>query len=181
MGHWGRQGTTWTNTQLSLKGIRRRLRATHCRFLIIARSELHGLDPEKRDDVVRRPSPPRNYLEKNSYLRKSYGTLRLTDLITVLFASLVQDHVLCCCKHHLYLDVNPETGSIKLNFPTWRSGNLKTPVRLMLPIGAESLEEVGEILNLTRERIRGGSTRSRKLRERWSQDFLLLSRSTSAD
>ena len=21
------------------------------------------------------------------------------------------------CKHHLYLDVNPETGSIKLNFP----------------------------------------------------------------
>src|SRR5262249_33319259 len=21
------------------------------------------------------------------------------------------------CKHHLYLDVNPETGSVKLNFP----------------------------------------------------------------
>jgi len=38
------------------------------------------------------------------------------------------------CSHHLYLDVNPQTGAIKLNFP--------------------HLEEVGAILNLTRERIR---------------------------
>ena len=31
-----------------------------------------------------------------------------------------QDHRPCpwvACKHHLYLDVNPETGSIKMNFP----------------------------------------------------------------
>ena len=29
------------------------------------------------------------------------------------------------CKHHLYLDVNPETGSVKLNFPDKEIWDLK--------------------------------------------------------
>ncbi len=59
------------------------------------------------------------------------------------------------CKHHLYLDVNPETGSIKLNFPDLEVWEMKETCSLDVAdrTGA-TLEEVGEILNLTRERIR---------------------------
>jgi hypothetical protein len=59
------------------------------------------------------------------------------------------------CKHHLYLDVNPETGSIKLNFPDLEPWEM--PVSCALDVaerGGITLEEVGEIMNLTRERIR---------------------------
>ncbi|OGQ84981.1 MAG: DNA-binding protein [Deltaproteobacteria bacterium RIFOXYA12_FULL_58_15] len=59
------------------------------------------------------------------------------------------------CKHHLYLDVNPETGSIKLNFPSQEVWELEETCALdVAERGGITLEEVGEILNLTRERIR---------------------------
>ena len=59
------------------------------------------------------------------------------------------------CKHHLYLDVNPETGSIKLNFPDLEVDEMKDTCALdVADRGGITLEEVGEILNLTRERIR---------------------------
>ena len=59
------------------------------------------------------------------------------------------------CKHHLYLDVNPETGSIKLNFPDVELENMRDTCSLdVADRGGITLEEVGEILNLTRERIR---------------------------
>ena len=59
------------------------------------------------------------------------------------------------CKHHLYLDVNPETGSIKLNFPDLEVWEMKETCALdVADKGGITLEEVGEILNLTRERIR---------------------------
>ncbi len=59
------------------------------------------------------------------------------------------------CKHHLYLDVNPETGSIKLNFPDKEVWELQETCALdVAERGGMTLEEVGEILNLTRERIR---------------------------
>ena len=59
------------------------------------------------------------------------------------------------CKHHLYLDVNPETGSIKLNFPDLELEDMKDTCSLdVADRGGITLEEVGEILNLTRERIR---------------------------
>ena len=59
------------------------------------------------------------------------------------------------CKYHLYLDVSPRTGSIKLNFPdldVW-----EMPVSCALDVadsGGSTLEDVGAIMNLTRERIR---------------------------
>jgi len=59
------------------------------------------------------------------------------------------------CKHHLYLDVNPETGSIKMNFPdveVWEM--IETCALDVAERGGVTLEEVGEIMNLTRERIR---------------------------
>jgi hypothetical protein len=59
------------------------------------------------------------------------------------------------CKHHLYLDVNPQTGSIKLNFPDKEVWELNDTCALdVSERGGMTLEEVGEILNLTRERVR---------------------------
>jgi hypothetical protein len=59
------------------------------------------------------------------------------------------------CKHHLYLDINPETGSIKINFPDLEPWELKHTCALdVAEKGGITLEEVGEIMNLTRERIR---------------------------
>ena len=59
------------------------------------------------------------------------------------------------CKHHLYLDVNPQTGSVKINFPDKEPWELEETCALdVADRGGITLEEVGEILNLTRERIR---------------------------
>ena len=59
------------------------------------------------------------------------------------------------CKFHLYLDVNPETGTIKLNFPDLEPWEMRESCALdVADRGGITLEEVGEILNLTRERIR---------------------------
>ncbi len=64
------------------------------------------------------------------------------------------------CKHHLYLDVNPETGSIKLNFPDKEIWELDETCALdVADRGGITLEEVGTIMNLTRERIRQVETR----------------------
>lgn len=71
------------------------------------------------------------------------------------------------CKHNLYLDVNPETGSIKLNFPDKEIWDLEHTCALdVAEKGGVTLEEVGQIMNLTRERIRQVETRGLlKLRE----------------
>jgi hypothetical protein len=59
------------------------------------------------------------------------------------------------CSHHLYLDVNPESGAIKLNFPHLEVHELAETCSLdVADRGGITLEEVGAILNLTRERIR---------------------------
>ena len=71
------------------------------------------------------------------------------------------------CKHHLYLDVNPDTGSIKLNFPDLEVWDMVATCALdVADRGGITLEEVGEILNLTRERIRQVEVKGlQKLRE----------------
>ena len=59
------------------------------------------------------------------------------------------------CKHHLYLDINPETGSIKINFPDLEPWELRDTCALdVAERGGSTLDEIGEITNLTRERIR---------------------------
>jgi hypothetical protein len=64
------------------------------------------------------------------------------------------------CKHHLYLDVNERTGSIKVNFPDLEVWDLPETCALdIADRGGITLEEVGEIMNLTRERIRQLETR----------------------
>ena len=73
------------------------------------------------------------------------------------------------CPHHLYLDVNPCTGSIKLNFPDLEVEQMtETCVLDVADRGGITLEEVGVILNLTRERVRqievAGLVKLRKVR-----------------
>lgn len=59
------------------------------------------------------------------------------------------------CKHHLYLDVSARTGAIKLNFPDLEVWDMNESCALdVADRGGTTLEEVGAIMNLTRERIR---------------------------
>jgi len=55
----------------------------------------------------------------------------------------------------LALDVNPETGSIKLNHPDVELWELAETCSLdVAERGGATLEDVGEVLNVVRERVR---------------------------
>ena len=59
------------------------------------------------------------------------------------------------CRHHLYLDVNPATGTIKLNFPDLEVWELGDSCALdVADAGGTAIEAVSELMNVTRERIR---------------------------
>ncbi len=59
------------------------------------------------------------------------------------------------CAHHLYLDVREGTGTIKLNFPGREVWELTHSCALdVADEGAHTLEQIGAIVNLTRERVR---------------------------
>lgn len=59
------------------------------------------------------------------------------------------------CKHHLYLDVSPDTGSIQIVHPLREPGDLADTCALdVADRGDHTLDEVGQILNVTRERVR---------------------------
>jgi hypothetical protein len=59
------------------------------------------------------------------------------------------------CKHHLYLDVDPRTGAIKLNYPHLEPDQISEPCALRVADrDGITLEEVGVLMNITRERVR---------------------------
>ena len=59
------------------------------------------------------------------------------------------------CRYHLYLDINEGTGSIKFNFPDKEIWEMDHTCALDLAENGEStFEEIGQVINLTRERIR---------------------------
>lgn len=62
------------------------------------------------------------------------------------------------CRHHLYLDVNPESGAVKLNFPDREPWDLVETCALdvagNIDDGGNTLDVVGRFLNVTRERVR---------------------------
>lgn len=59
------------------------------------------------------------------------------------------------CRWHLYLDVSDRTGSLKLNFPGLEPWELAETCALdVADRGGVTLEDVGQLMNLTRERIR---------------------------
>jgi hypothetical protein len=63
--------------------------------------------------------------------------------------------VFVSCKYNLYIDVNPVTGSIKFNFPGKEIWELEETCALdIAEKGGITLEEIGELMNLTRERVR---------------------------
>ena len=64
------------------------------------------------------------------------------------------------CRFNTYLDVNEETGSVKFNFPDLDIDEIPETCALdIADRGGITLKEVGEIMNLTRERIRQIETR----------------------
>jgi hypothetical protein len=59
------------------------------------------------------------------------------------------------CRFHLYLEVNPTTGSIKLNHPDREPWELEESCALdVAEQGAHTYEAIGQVLNVTRERAR---------------------------
>ena len=102
---------------------------------------------------------------------KSYGQCQRTGLGTretpCLFVS---------CGHHLALSVNPATGSIKTMRPGLEIEDLPETCALRVAdAGGATLEEVGALLNLTRERIRqieyGALAKVRAAMQRAGLDF----------
>lgn len=59
------------------------------------------------------------------------------------------------CSMHLYLDVDPDTGIIKLNFPDKQPHELAETCALRVVRDRHdlSLDQVGKLINLTQERV----------------------------
>ncbi|PIE17958.1 MAG: DNA-binding protein [Proteobacteria bacterium] len=120
------------------------------------------------------PSPPKERRQRRSHIRpKTIAGRRLSRVEIQEGIKLVDDmwyerpssRTECVdgprpcpfvsCKHHLYLDVKVETKSIKLNFPHLEVWEMEHTCALdVAEQGGLTLEEVGHILNLTRERVR---------------------------
>jgi hypothetical protein len=112
-------------------------------------------DPRRRPKTMSR----REMLRERRRRERAGETVEVLDYDRPKLRAECKDGPRPClfvsCKHHLYLDVNPETGSVKLNFPDKEVWELEETCALdVAERGGITLEEVGEILNLTRERIR---------------------------
>lgn len=59
------------------------------------------------------------------------------------------------CRHHLYLDVSPKTGAIKLNFPDVDLDEIPETCSLdVADAGVAQYRQVGALLNMSHERAR---------------------------
>jgi hypothetical protein len=64
---------------------------------------------------------------------------------------------LVSCKYNLYLQVNPKTGTIAMQFPHLEPEEMPPEKSCVLDVAAEgshSLDYIGTLLNMTRERVR---------------------------
>ena len=87
--------------------------------------------------------PGRDYLRPRTF--EECDSVGLGDLFPCPFVS---------CKHHLYLDVNPRTGSIKFNFPGREVDELPATCALRVAQhGGRTLDAVAEVMALTRQRL----------------------------
>jgi hypothetical protein len=78
------------------------------------------------------------------------------------------------CTHHLYLDVQPRTGAIKLNFPDLEVEDMTHSCALdVADQGGSTLEDIGAIMNLTRERIRQVEVRAMARAQAAKETFAL--------
>ena len=99
--------------------------------------------------------PGRDYLRPRTF--EECDSVGLGDLFPCPFVS---------CKHHLYLDVNERTGSIKLNFPDREVDELPATCALRVAEeGGLTLDGVADVIGVVRERIRQIEAKAlRKLR-----------------
>lgn len=59
------------------------------------------------------------------------------------------------CRYHLYLDVHPETGGLKLNFPHFEPHEMVESCSLdVADREGVTLEQIGSMLSITKERVR---------------------------
>lgn len=128
-----------------------------------ASGDARALEPETRGDAEARQRP--RTMSRREMQREQRRRDRAGEVVEVVDYDRPVTRADCAkgprpclfvaCKHHLYLDVNPETGSIKLNFPDKAVWELDETCALDVAArGGVTLEEVGDILNLTRERVR---------------------------
>jgi len=146
----------------------------------IAPKEAVNLESADPNESRRRPKT----MSRREMMRERRRRERAGDTVEVLDYERPRTRAECVngprpclyisCKHHLFLDVNPETGSVKLNFPDKEVWELEETCALdVAERGGITLEEVGTILNLTRERIRQlEATALVKLREESSKHDL---------
>lgn len=88
--------------------------------------------------------PGVDYLRPRTF--EECDSVGLGDLFACPFVS---------CKHHLYLDVNERTGSIKINFPDRDPDEIgETCSKRVEMRGGATLEEVAAAIGVVRERIR---------------------------
>jgi hypothetical protein len=78
------------------------------------------------------------------------------------------------CKHHMHSDVDPDTGSLKVNFPELAPWAIAHSCALDLSdMGGLTLEETGHAMNLTLERVRQIEVLAlRKMRRRMTPEMI---------
>jgi hypothetical protein len=87
--------------------------------------------------------PGRDYLRPRTF--EECDSVGLGDITPCPFVS---------CKRHLYLDVNPRTGSIKFNFPDREVDEIPATCSLRVAEhGGRTLDAVAEVMGLTRQRL----------------------------
>lgn len=65
------------------------------------------------------------------------------------------------CKYNLYMEISDQTGSIKLNFPDKEPWEMTDSCALeVADRGGVKLREMGDILGVSRERVRQMETRA---------------------
>ena len=124
-----------------------------------ARSEESGVSRTQRRRRRPKTMSRREMLREKRRRERAGAALQVVDYdrpkTRVECVSSPRPCLYVACKYHLYLDVNPETGSIKINFPDLEPWELEETCALdVAERGGVTLEEVGDILNLTRERVR---------------------------
>lgn len=113
----------------------------------------------------KRSRPRSKTIARKAITRAELGREALTDADRVALAQRPRTRGECAdgprpcpwaaCKHHLYLDIKPETGNVTLNFPDLDPDQLEHSCALdIADDGPVTLERTGELMNVTRERVR---------------------------
>ena len=121
------------------------------------------IDLSSRDERRRSPvrSRPRTLSLRKLRRERRRGDIDLLQIIDVRPTTRAECRGGCrpclyvSCRFHLYLDVNEATGSIKVNHPDLEPGEMTESCALdIAERGSLTHEEIGRLLNVTRERAR---------------------------